>query len=112
MATHGLVPPVQPEPERASRRHASVNPDKDRSLRGKARIRARKRPGDGNVINPLTEKPLRSESAEFVTKLREARSGARRAARSGHPAKRAEARRALTDIPGVIRATYMKEASR
>lgn len=64
------------------------------------------------VDNPLTGKPLRDEAAEYVTKLREARAGAKKAARSGNPAKSGPARTALVHIPGVIRATYIQEARR
>jgi hypothetical protein len=64
------------------------------------------------VQNPLTGEPLRDDAAVFVTKLRKARAGARKAARSGNPAKSGPARKTLVDIPGVLRATYIQQASR
>lgn len=60
--------------------------------------------------NPLTDEELRPEAVEFVEKLRTARNGAKKAARSGNPAVSGPARKALADIPGVIRATYIQEA--
>lgn len=62
--------------------------------------------------NPLTGKDMRPEAVEFIDKLKEARRGAKKAARSGNPAVSGPARKALVDIPGVLRATYMQEAAR
>lgn len=67
---------------------------------------------DTSPVNPLTGDDLHDEAAEFVDKLHVARRGARKAARSGNPAKSGPARQALADIPGVIRATYIEEAGR
>lgn len=64
---------------------------------------------DNQIINPLTGKPVSKERAEFIATLREARAGAKKAARSGNPAVAGPARKALVDIPGVIRATYMQD---
>ena len=64
------------------------------------------------VVNPITGKKLRKEAAETVRQAREARCNARRAARSGNPAKRADAMSVLRAAPRVIRAIYAQEANR
>ncbi len=62
------------------------------------------------VLNPLTGEPLSEYDAGFVTKCREARANARRAARSGHPGRRAEALRVVAQAPELIRAVFRKDA--
>lgn len=62
------------------------------------------------IVNPITRRPLRENAAETVLQAREARAGARRAARSGHPGRRAAALRALVGIPQFIRQVYIEEA--
>lgn len=62
--------------------------------------------------NPLTGDDLPKRKAEHVEKLRQVRRGARKAARSGHPGKRAEALRVLAHVPAAIRQVYISEVGR
>lgn len=62
------------------------------------------------VINPMTQKPLSKDAAKLVLQSREARAGARKVARSGHPGRRAEALLALRNIPNFINQIYVQEA--
>lgn len=64
------------------------------------------------ILNPATGKPLRKEAADYVEQLRTVRRNARIGIRSGNPATRAAAARVLTDVPTVIRHTYIQEAAR
>lgn len=64
------------------------------------------------ALNPLTKEPLSPEGAEYVQKIREACRGARRAARSGNPAKRVPALTVLRAAPRILAALYRKEANR
>jgi hypothetical protein len=60
------------------------------------------------VLNPLTGDPLPDEAASFVRELRTVRHGSRRAMRSGHPGRRAEAIRVNNLVPGSIRTVYLQ----
>jgi hypothetical protein len=64
------------------------------------------------MLNPLTNKPLAGDAAEQVEKLRTARRNARLEARSGNPAKRYPARRAVALANALIRKIYVREVSR
>lgn len=61
------------------------------------------------VLNPWTDKELNSEDARFVRKLRKARAGARRMKRSGHPGRRAEAKRDEPLIAHNIRQVFIND---
>lgn len=59
------------------------------------------------MFNPLhVKKQLSPKEERYVLDLRRARAGAKKAARSGNPRKRAEAEAALEKIPGMIRGVY------
>lgn len=62
------------------------------------------------VLNPLTGEPLSEYDAGFVTKCRQARIGAKKATRSGHPGRRADALLVVRQAPELIRAVYLKDA--
>jgi hypothetical protein len=62
------------------------------------------------VINPLTERKMSKDMSKLVLQSREARRGAKKAARSGHPGRRAEAQRVLQEIPKFIRTLYVQDA--
>jgi hypothetical protein len=64
------------------------------------------------VINPLTGKPLRADAAKHVQKLRTVRRNAKKAARSGNPAKRCPAEQVLRQVGLAIGAVYRSEATR
>lgn len=63
------------------------------------------------TLNPLNGTPLSEDGAELVKKLRKVRRNARRAARSGNPAKSADARKALGTVRDTLSALYWREAS-
>lgn len=60
--------------------------------------------------NPLTGKPLSRKAAKHVEQLRTVRRNARKAARSGNPAKSAPARRVLSQVGPAIAAVYRSQA--
>lgn len=62
--------------------------------------------------NPLTGEPLRDEAVEHIEKLRTVRRNARKAARSGNPAKRFPALNVLIQVGPAIEAVYRSEATR
>ncbi len=62
------------------------------------------------VLNPLTGEPLSDYDAGFVAQCRLGRKNAAKAARSGHPGRRAEALRVVRQAPELIRAVYRKDA--
>jgi acyl-CoA reductase-like NAD-dependent aldehyde dehydrogenase len=62
------------------------------------------------VVNPLTEEPLSEYDAGYVTQCRRARVNAKKAMRSGHPGRRAEAARVVHQAAELIRAIYRKDA--
>lgn len=61
--------------------------------------------------NPLTGDALSTAAVEHIEKLRQVRRGARKAARSGHPGKRAEAERVLAEVPKRIAEVYRREVA-
>lgn len=63
------------------------------------------------VINPITKRQLKKHPAEYVEELRAVRRGAKKKARSGNPAIRAQAEQVLDEVPGMIRTVYLREAS-
>lgn len=65
------------------------------------------------IINPINDQPVSKESADYIRDLRAVRSGARKFARSGHPARRAEGRKMVNVVvPNMIRQVYVTEAHR
>lgn len=64
------------------------------------------------ITNPFTQKPCSDELAEFVTKVREVRRNARKAARSGNPAVSGPARKVLAQVGPTLAAGYMREVGR
>lgn len=61
-----------------------------------------------NVRNPINGKLLPGQASSYVKKARKARNGARKALRSGNPARRAEAQKVYDEAPGLIRRVYLK----
>lgn len=62
-----------------------------------------------NMSNPLDgsgEKMLTHEETLYVRKLRRVRNGASKMSRSGHPGRRADAFRALAEVPAMIHKVY------
>lgn len=59
--------------------------------------------------NPINGQRMKRRNAKRVEALREARRGARKWARSGNPARRAEGRKGLIDIPNAIRQLYIND---
>lgn len=64
------------------------------------------------MLNPLTNKPMAGQAAEQVAKLQTARRNARVEARSGNPAKRYPAKRAMALAAALIRQVYRRDAVR
>ena len=64
------------------------------------------------MLNPLTQKPLAADAAEQVEKLRTVRRNARIESRSGNPAKRYPAKRAMALAAALIRQVYRRDAVR
>jgi hypothetical protein len=64
------------------------------------------------VVNPLNGEPLDKDKAGYVLACRAARNNARRALRSGNPARRAEAAVVFVTAPKLIRTLYRQEAAR
>lgn len=62
--------------------------------------------------NPLTGKKMSREAAAYVEQLRTVRRNAKKAARSGNPAKRYPAVTVLAQIPHLLAATYRQDALR
>lgn len=62
------------------------------------------------VINPVNDEELPAQQAKSVLDLRKIRRGARNATRSGHPGRRAEAQKALADVPKMIEFVYKRAA--
>lgn len=61
--------------------------------------------------NPLMPgRLLTKDEVKYIKDLRKVRSGARKALRSGNPAKRAEAAKALVQTPVMIRRVYLENA--
>jgi hypothetical protein len=65
--------------------------------------------GRWSVTNPYNDNDIDGEPSKKVRALRKARGNARRATRSGNPAKRAEAQSALDQIPGLINGVYVQD---
>lgn len=63
-----------------------------------------------DVENPLTGKPMNREHAEYVGQLKEVRRNAKKAARSGNPAKRGPAVKVLAQVGPMIGQTYGQDA--
>lgn len=63
-------------------------------------------------FKPPAPGELRPEAAEHVEKLREIRRNAKKAARSGNPAKRIPAQRVVDQVGPAIAAVYRVEARR
>lgn len=62
--------------------------------------------------NPYTGEDVSRRAAKHITDLRTVRRNARKAARSGHPGRRAEGRRVLAQIGRSINAVYRMDAQR
>lgn len=62
------------------------------------------------VVNPLTNEKMSKKASELVINAREVRSEARKRARSGHPGRRAEALRVLSNVPTYIKNVYGADA--
>ena len=60
--------------------------------------------------NPFSKHPLTDEQAERVEQLRTIRRNAKKASRSGHPGRRADALKALAICSPGIRAIYVAAA--
>lgn len=65
-----------------------------------------------SIVNPVTDKPLPDDAAEYVTKVRAVRRQSRKDARSGNPAKSMPAIKATAAAPRLILAVYKQEAVR
>jgi hypothetical protein len=64
-------------------------------------------PARTNVRNPFNDELLPGQASAYVKKARKARAGARKALRSGNPARRAEAQKVYDEAPGLIRRVYL-----
>lgn len=62
------------------------------------------------ITNPIDGKKVTGETSRYIRKLRRIRNNARRAMRSGNPAKRVEAAKVYTETPEYIRAAYNNDA--
>lgn len=60
--------------------------------------------------NPITGKPVAKKAAKVLDEAYEARLGAKKMARSGHPGRRAEGTKGISDITDFIRGVYMQDA--
>lgn len=66
-----------------------------------------KRPFDDNPKNPMTGQPLTDLQVERVEQYRTVRRNAKRAARSGNPAKSAPAKSVLERLPAAFVDLYL-----
>lgn len=64
------------------------------------------------IQNRVTGEPVSNDVAAYIVQLRTVRSNARRAARSGNPAKRGPALRVLSQVPLAIDAAYRQDTSK
>jgi hypothetical protein len=62
--------------------------------------------------NPFTGQDVTPKVEEYIEQLRTVRLNARKAARSGNPAKREPARRVLSQVGPAIEAAYRSEIGR
>lgn len=62
------------------------------------------------VTNPLTEKPMNADEAEYVTKLKTIRRNAKKSLRSGNPAKRSPAQKVTAAVGPMLAQTYTQDA--
>lgn len=60
--------------------------------------------------NPLTGKAVAKQARKVLDEAYEARLGARKMARSGHPGKRAEGKKGVQDVTDFIRGIYARDA--
>lgn len=63
-------------------------------------------------LNPLTGESLRPEADSYVSDLRQVKRNARKAARSGNPAKRVPAKVVLARVPHLLSALYVQEVGK
>lgn len=61
------------------------------------------------IINPVDGEKVTGENSRYIRKLRRVRNNARKALRSGNPAKRADAAKVYVEAPELIRAAYRKD---
>lgn len=64
------------------------------------------------ILNPLTAEPVADDVAEYIGQIHEVRRNAKKASRSGNPAKRYPAIRVLGQVPHLIGAAYRRDAVR
>jgi hypothetical protein len=62
------------------------------------------------IINHWSGKPMGDKARDVLLEAREARLGARKMARSGHPGRRAEGVKGVKDITDFIRGIYVQDA--
>lgn len=62
------------------------------------------------IINHWTGKPMGKNFRDLLLQAREARLGARKMARSGHPGRRAEGARGVVETTAFIRHVYVQDA--
>lgn len=62
------------------------------------------------IINNLTGKPMGKKAAKTLREAWEARLGARKMARSGHPGRRATGKQGVKDTTDYIRGVYLQDA--
>jgi hypothetical protein len=60
--------------------------------------------------NPLTGKPVAKKARKVLDEAYEARLGARKMSRSGHPGKRAEGEQGVRDVTDFIHGVYARDA--
>lgn len=63
------------------------------------------------MMNPLNDKPMNAEHGVHVGKLKTIRRNAKKAARSGNPARRAPAERVLARVGSEIGYTYGQDVA-
>lgn len=64
------------------------------------------------IINPVDGEKVTGDTSRYIRKLRRVRINARKAMRSGNPAKRAEAARVAADAPELVRSAYRSDLTK
>lgn len=61
------------------------------------------------IINPVDGEKVDGKVSRYIRKVRRVRANARRAMRSGNPARRAQAAKVYVEAPELIRAAYRED---
>jgi hypothetical protein len=62
------------------------------------------------IINYIDKQPMGKKARKVLLEAREARKGARKLARSGHPGRRAEGQKGVKDTTEFIHGVYTQDA--